>query len=165
MSSQILERAFKKVAFDSSGCWLWTGCIGHGYGQIWAGNKRNKSAHRVMYEAFRGPVPAGLELDHLCRVTACCNPFHLEAVSHTVNVQRGTRGGPTLINANATECKYGHPLSGDNLYIYPSGKRGCRQCRARLVREFQSRNAEKLRRKALDRYYRNVELAKEQNNE
>lgn len=161
MSRPVLERAFKKVVFDPSGCWLWTGGKSRGYGQIGIGNKRGKSAHRVMYESFRGAVPSGLELDHLCRVRACCNPFHLEAVSHAVNCQRGLPGGVILINANAIACKYGHPLSGDNLYIYPSGKRGCRQCRARLVQEYQSRNADMLRRKALDRYYRS-QLAKEQ---
>lgn len=72
-------------------CWLWTGCVQR-YGRIkLEGTKRVAFAHRVSYEWAKGPVPDGLELDHLCRVTACVNPDHLEAVTHSENELRKPR--------------------------------------------------------------------------
>lgn len=72
-----------------TGCWIWTQHIdASGYGHAWA-NGRTQKAHRVMYERTHGPIPAGLELDHLCRNRACVNPEHLEPVSKAINVQRG----------------------------------------------------------------------------
>ena len=51
-----------------SGCWIWMKCVlSCGYGQIVIARKP-RSAHRTSYEVFRGPIPEGLQLDHLCRV-------------------------------------------------------------------------------------------------
>lgn len=50
---------------------------------------RRVMVHRVSYETFIGPIPKGLEIDHLCRVKVCANPEHLEAVTHQENVRRG----------------------------------------------------------------------------
>lgn len=47
------------------------------------------SAQRYMWEKLRGPVPPNMDLDHLCRVTLCCNPDHIEPVPHVINVRRG----------------------------------------------------------------------------
>jgi hypothetical protein len=70
---------------DLGPCWLWLGPLNrHGYG-IYS----NKRTHRIAYELLVGAVPRGLELDHLCRVRNCCNPAHLEAVTHQVNAKRG----------------------------------------------------------------------------
>jgi hypothetical protein len=73
---------------NDRGCWIWQGSIGrHGYGQIkW----KNKStvAHRVIYEIYKGIIPEGLILDHLCSVKSCVNPDHLEAVTFSQNSQR-----------------------------------------------------------------------------
>lgn len=66
------------------GCWYWIGNIEFGYGRI-----GNRLAYRVIYEQQKGPVPAGLELDHTCRNRACVNPDHLEPVSRRENVRRG----------------------------------------------------------------------------
>jgi HNH endonuclease/Helix-turn-helix domain len=72
-------------------CWIWqraTGEYGHGL-TIRADTRTRTSAHRLYWEERHGPVPGGLVLDHLCRVPACVNPDHLEAVTQAVNVQRG----------------------------------------------------------------------------
>ena len=79
-------------------CWLWTGFISsHGYGG--AVNKKlcdERSAHRAAYVLVRGPIPKHLELDHLCRNRACINPWHLEAVTRTINARRGAKTKLTL---------------------------------------------------------------------
>lgn len=72
-------------------CWLWFGDRKDtGYGRYKFGRK-NVAAHRFTYELAKGPIPEGLEIDHLCRVRNCVNPDHLEAVTHLVNVRRSER--------------------------------------------------------------------------
>jgi hypothetical protein len=72
-------------------CWIWQGAtIGKGYGRVNV-PERETFAHVVEWEKVNGPVPEGLELDHLCRVPACCNPAHLEAVTHAENMRRAER--------------------------------------------------------------------------
>jgi len=81
-------RLMSYVRLDPSGCWIWTGAVSQkGYGQMkWRG--REHRAHRVSYALLKGPLLEGLELDHLCRVTSCVNPAHLEQVEHWVNTLR-----------------------------------------------------------------------------
>ena len=123
------KRFFDKVVVDpETGCHNWTGGQnGKGYGLFSIGVKKYY-AHRVAYELAKGKIPEGLEIDHLCRVRDCVNPDHLEAVTHKENLHRGE----TFAAANAakTHCPQGHPLSGDNLYVDPRGRRECRTCRA-----------------------------------
>lgn len=70
----------------STGCWHWLRFKDKGgYGRI----SRFEYAHRVIYERFKGKVPEGLHLDHLCRNRGCVNPEHLEPVTRAVNTQRG----------------------------------------------------------------------------
>jgi len=87
-----LTRFLNKVAIDdSTECWNWTGAkTPLGYGVKWDSAKRRlTSSHRFAYQLLHGPVPDGLELDHLCRNRSCCNPNHLQAVTHHQNVIRG----------------------------------------------------------------------------
>lgn len=103
-----------------AGCWLWTGHInGSGYGTM-----GGRSVHRLVYIELVGPIPDGLQLDHLCRIRNCVNPAHLEPVTAAENVRRGD--GPGGRNARKTHCKNGHTLTPENVYIRRG--RNCRIC-------------------------------------
>lgn len=86
--SALPERFWAKVTYDQSGCLLWTGAISsNGYGCSYLKGVV-RSAHSLAFEASFGPVPDGLEIDHLCRVRRCVNALHMEAVPHAENMRR-----------------------------------------------------------------------------
>ena len=86
--STYLRRFWSRVNKDQE-CWLWTGPKDwHGYGQFKA-NGRRYQAHCFAYLLAHGEIPAGLELDHLCRMPPCVKVDHLEAVTHAENIRRG----------------------------------------------------------------------------
>ena len=136
-----IERRFWKYVNKTDICWLWTGNISpNGYGRT-SIEGRTKYAHRVAYELLVGPVPEGLDLDHLCRNTRCVNPDHLEPVTHAENMRRGN--GASGRNARKTHCKHGHPFDEDNTMFNCRGDRVCRVCNAlRCKRGYEKRKAE-----------------------
>lgn len=119
------DRFWAKVDFTDT-CWLWTaGRFNGGYGSFLVDGRRT-GAHRFAYELVKGPIPDGLEPDHLCRVRLCVNPSHLEAVTHSENARRGLTG----MHARKTHCLRGHPMSDARLGTDGEGylKRTCRPC-------------------------------------
>lgn len=87
----VAERFWPNV--DKSGdCWLWTGCLKpNGYAHFYPGGGRHVAkvyVHRWAYEATRGPIPEGLEIDHLCHTRHCVKPSHLELVTRRENLDR-----------------------------------------------------------------------------
>lgn len=140
-STDPVERFWSHVE-KSSTCWNWTGAKAHGYGRYrWMG--RADGAHRVAYQLLAGPIPDGLELDHLCRNRACVRPDHLDPVTARVNLLRGVSAG--AMNANKRHCPQGHWYTPGNTITRPGG-RHCRACTreqssARALRQKQERAA------------------------
>lgn len=125
------ERLFANTLPEpNSGCWLWTGSYNQfGYGRANLNGQR-VVAHKASFILHRGPVPDGMELDHICRVRLCVNPSHLEPVTKLVNVRRGMSGIHHAEKQRAKqECPKGHPYSGTNLFTRrKTGYRECREC-------------------------------------
>lgn len=109
-----------------SGCWIWLGKPHDGYGRLVA-DGREQRAHRWVYEQMVGPIPRGLQLDHLCRVRRCVNPLHLDPVDARTNLMRGLTHAAA--NIAKTHCPYGHPYDEANTFRKRNGRsRGCREC-------------------------------------
>lgn len=119
-----------RITVDAAGCWKWTASDdGSGYGRatmrLPGTTRRRWAAHRLAYMLLVGEVPLGLQLDHLCRVRACCNPAHLEPVTATENVRRGTAADYWR---GKTHCPRGHEYDERNTGRSTKGGRVCRAC-------------------------------------
>lgn len=130
-----LESLRRRATVTPRGCWVGVGSdIGHGYHQLHRrrGDRRwVQYVHRLAYQLAHGPIPEGYEVDHLCRVPACCNPEHLEAVTPEENKRRVQK---------RTHCSRGHELTEDNVYRRKT-HRECKTCRRIHMREFRQRRA------------------------
>lgn len=127
---------------DLGECWLWTANTSpKGYGQIKV-DGRLIGAHVVGYELTIGPVPEGLELDHLCRRTTCVRGAHLDPVTHAENLRRSTSGDHVKARAELiTECPQQHPYDEANTRIGADGRRKCRACGRDKARAARARAA------------------------
>lgn len=129
----LIDKFMARVDKRADGCWLWTGGTNaSGYGRFALGHRGIEQAHRWSYEHHIGPIPDGLQIDHLCRVHGCVNPAHMEPVTGRENVRRGE----TLPAANAvkTHCPRGHTYDDANTYVSGRGERTCRTCRRDAAR-------------------------------
>lgn len=125
------ELVLSRIAVSEAGCWMWLGRIDRdGYGRCYPRKAyrpmpKNMLAHRASYEIFKGRIPNGLTLDHLCRNRSCVNPKHLEPVTQKENIRRGIQRRNH--SDGLDKCKHGHDFDKQNTYIY-RGWRNCRKC-------------------------------------
>lgn len=144
--SGAIRRFFEQIAELPDGCWMWTGATcSLGYGRFSVHGISNP-AHRYSYQLLIGDVPPGLEMDHLCRMRECVNPFHVEPVTHAENMRRSSlayKRDPESFRHHLwdrshvrrpgngvplrTHCSRGHEFSAANTYIL-KGSRYCRAC-------------------------------------
>lgn len=121
----VTERFLSKVFIDRAGCWVWIGAttlLGR-YKNFPYGNFAGQQAHRVAWNLFRGPIKKGLEIDHLCKVTNCVNPDHLEPVTRLENVRRSSR-----FLKDGEHCIRGHLTIPGNYKIRREGFKRCLLC-------------------------------------
>lgn len=110
-------------AHDDERCWQWLASLKpEGYGQF-RFEGLTVYAHRMAYELEVGPIPNGLDLDHICRNRSCVNPSHLDPVTRKENIHRGDA------MKLKSHCGSGHEYTNTNTYKRPDGYRECRACR------------------------------------
>ncbi|MFF1916144.1 HNH endonuclease signature motif containing protein [Streptomyces sp. NPDC058239] len=150
LSGDIEERFWARVDKTDSGCWLWVSSSRAGnYGDFHFAGVRYR-AHVWAYERFVGPVPKGLQLDHLCHTNdsscaggveclhrRCVNPAHLEPVTARENILRGN--SIHAANAAKTHCVKGHPFDAANTHVKSRGNRVCRTCQRASMARYRAR--------------------------
>jgi hypothetical protein len=132
ITEMVRERFHEKWVEDGE-CWRWTAAFSNrGYSAY-----RESSGHRYSYAIHVGPIPDGLEIDHLCRNKWCVNPDHLEAVTPSENTLR----------AKGDHCKHGHEYTPENTMLrqMPAGHttRRCRECGRNQWRKYKATTTKK----------------------
>ena len=145
--AELLDRMAALTEFGD--CWTFTGArLPAGYGRIYtgrtpAGNPYAEGPHRVAWEMLVGPIPDDMEIDHLCKNTACWNTDHLQVVTHAENMKRLSRKRGRYVRPTA--CKNGHDLNGDN-WSPPTPKSNkryrCKVCHRTRVAAYRAANKE-----------------------
>ncbi|MFJ8995588.1 hypothetical protein ACIRQH_34935 [Streptomyces sp. NPDC102279] len=121
-----------------------------GYGALLDDDGRTRTAHRISYKVFVGPILEGRQLDHLCHTfdencsggpscahRRCVNPSHLEPVTQRENKLRGVSF--SAVNALKTRCKNGHEFTPQNTYYRSPTHRQCRTCNSAQVTAYRKR--------------------------
>lgn len=133
------ERFFNLVNTQNA-CWLWTGAHhAEGYG-VFNPSGPLIGSHRWIYRQVYGPIPKGFEIDHLCKVTACVRPSHLEAVTPSENVKRSRSWHHFIRSASKVKaCPKGHPYDDENTYLDKQNCRHCKTCNREQAKKYQTK--------------------------
>ena len=143
MQKTLRERFDARWLLDpATGCWLWiAGKDAYGYGQFHGGRGLTSRAHRWSWMLYRGEIPSGVFIDHMCRVKHCVNPDHLRLATPAQNTLENSVG-ITAQNKIKTHCSRGHEYAGRNLAIkIEKGKprRVCRRCSCIHTKRYEDR--------------------------
>lgn len=124
---KVAKYVLARIVEMPNGCWVWqrdTNSLGYAQGSF---KGRGWIITRLVYCATQGGFDPQLDVCHTCDTPSCVSPVHLWLGSRSENIQDSVDKGRHFLAA-ATECKRGHPLSGDNLYVNAVGKRTCKIC-------------------------------------
>lgn len=90
----IMDKIVRRLRVDpQTGCHLWTGPTsgtrgrGRNYPRM-SLDGQTVAVHIVVYCHYYGYLPSKRQVDHTCRNRLCCNPAHLEGVTHLQNQKR-----------------------------------------------------------------------------
>lgn len=138
------KRRFENKFTKTDNCWNWTASTNgkRNYGTMFY-EGRSQLAHRISYKLYKGEIPAGLTIDHLCNNTLCVNPDHLALATQKDNNLRGNSA--TAKNKRKTHCARGHALNGANVRMIERKdgvRRKCKECgRADSLKHFYKKRA------------------------
>jgi HNH endonuclease len=134
-AQRTIDGLYSQIKIDQlTGCHVWTGKLYDGYGR--ARFKRYRQlVHRIIWEHTHGPVPEGLQIDHLCKNRACCNTDHLRVVTGKVNVLASNC--PAALNARKDCCS----KCGGEFSRKRNGNRYCLPCSTTYAREYVRRRS------------------------
>src|SRR5262245_9618721 len=123
---QRLETRVEKIT--ESGCWIWMGPVNRdGYGKVGM-NHKHLRRHRAFYEGLVGPIPSGMQLDHVCLVRCCVRPDHMRLATARENTLAPGSEAITKRLGAKTHCPQGHEYSPENTYVSKGPRRHCRAC-------------------------------------
>lgn len=130
-STPDVKRFEARLTPGPDACWNWIGAQAGSlrpYGHFTMAGRVGIYAHRWSYEYHVGPIPEGLEIDHLCANRLCVNPWHLEPVTGAVNRRRYAE--------TFTHCPQGHEYTPENTSVGTGPKAGkqCRTCKREAER-------------------------------
>lgn len=137
MSDDVLQRVLNRVVVSDQDCWEFQGNrLKSGYGRT-SWNGRLWLTHRLVYTFLVGEIPGHLEIDHLCKNKPCCNPSHLEPVTRSENIRRGTQWHHVVEReTRKTHCPRGHEYDAANTYRTAEGHRQCQECKRIANRKY-----------------------------
>lgn len=134
----------KFVVDKQSGCWEWTASkVKGGYGQFYIGpeQKDKTTAHRASYLLFKGEIPEGHDVDHICNNPGCVNPDHLQTLTRQENLYRSPYFG------DGQKCPHGHLKTTENRYEYEYGGLSKSTCKICVINRAKAHQLKKKRQK------------------